>query len=323
MSWNEFDIIEQVFKRNMVEDDDVITGIGDDAALLRVPANEQLAVSTDTLVNGIHFPESTAAYDIGYKSLAVNLSDMAAMAASPRWVTLGLCLPNHDESWLRGFADGFFRLATEFGVQLVGGDITHGPLSINVTIMGTVPAGAALKRDGVKPGDQIYITGKPGMAALALTLLQGELQRDTGIPDDCLQRLNRPYPRVAAGIALRNIASAAIDISDGLAADLGHLLTASGCGAEINLEDIPLHEGLLLLNDEECWRHVLNMGDDYELCFTVAPDSEQLISNLSEKLDCPISPIGRALAGTGIIWRGSDGDSVTRQSSGYQHFQAK
>ncbi|MEX2353373.1 MAG: thiamine-phosphate kinase, partial [Gammaproteobacteria bacterium] len=257
MSLSEFDIIDQIFNQSRGAGRHVICGIGDDAAIIKVPDAHQLVVATDTLVNGVHFFEDAAPYDIGFKSLAVNLSDMAAMGAEPVWLTLSLTLPGSDPVWIKEFARGLFDLAGHYGVSLVGGDLSKGPLSITIQIMGTVPDNQALKRCGAKPDDDIYITGKPGMAALAVAILKGEIPGLELPSAACLERLNRPLPRVETGQALRDIASAAIDISDGLAADLGHLVQMSGAGAEIELAAIPLADELRQLDEKAQWSYVL------------------------------------------------------------------
>ena len=236
---SEFDLIRQYFTRPTPS---ALLGVGDDAALLQVSPGMELAVSVDMLVEGRHFSPQDGPGTVGHKSLAVNLSDMAAMGAAPRWATLALALPAADEKWLRGFAGGFFGLASKFGVELIGGDTTRGPLNICIQIMGEVPAGQALRRDGAKPGDEIWVSGTLGTAALALAFRQGRVELEQMEAAACLPSLYVPQPRVALGLALRGIASAAIDISDGLLADLGHILEQSQVGAEIHFEALPLHE---------------------------------------------------------------------------------
>lgn len=316
MPVSEFDIIEQVFKANALTGDNVICGIGDDAAIIEVPAGHQLLVSTDTLVSGVHFFADADPFDIGYKSLAVNLSDMAAMAASPVWMTLALTLPDNDSGWVRKFADGLFTLANQYKVALIGGDMSHGPLSITITIMGTVPSGQALKRSNAKPGDDIYVTGQLGMASYALDAL---MQKTTP-PRVCLDRLNRPQPRVQAGIAIRNSASAGIDISDGLVADLAHMLKASTVGARIELAAIPVYKALTKLDEAEKWKYALCSGDDYELCFTVAIRHRQLLEQIMKNSDCEFSRIGQITSEPGIRWMAPDGNDRQIYGTGYRHF---
>ena len=261
---SEFDIIARYFKRQRPERDDVLLGIGDDAALLQVPAGQQLVVAVDTLVAGRHFPEQTSAADIGYKALAVNLSDLAAMGATPAWATLSLTLPAVDGSLVTGICRWIFCLADEYSVALVGGDTTRGPLSVTVQVHGFIEPGKALRRDAANPGDAVFVSGVPGEAACALKqVLQGETPADT-----LLQRLNRPQPRVSLGQSLVGLASAAIDVSDGLLADLGHLLSASGCGATLWPDQLPSSPALQALPAGQVLDCQLNGGDDYELCFT-------------------------------------------------------
>ncbi|HET7675523.1 MAG TPA: thiamine-phosphate kinase, partial [Gammaproteobacteria bacterium] len=225
---DEFALIRRFFRRDVTRSD-VVLGVGDDAALLQTPAGTELAISTDTMVEGVHFPAGAPAHAIGWRALATNLSDLAAMGATPAWATLALTLPQADEAWLQEFARGFFELADQFGVALVGGDVTQGALTVTVTIHGHVPAGAALRRSGAKPGDRVFVTGKLGGAAAGLA----------AYPNDGRGRYLYPQPRVAEGVALRGFASAAIDISDGLVADLGHIAEASGVGAQMALEKVP------------------------------------------------------------------------------------
>ncbi|MGD2111948.1 MAG: thiamine-phosphate kinase, partial [Gammaproteobacteria bacterium] len=232
MADSEFDIIRRYFMPRGAGRDDVIAGVGDDAAVLRVPAEHELVVCMDTLVGDVHFPQATAPNAIGHKALAVNLSDLAAMGAEPAWATLALTLPENDADWLEQFSRGFFALAERYNVQLIGGDITRGPLSVTVQAHGFVPGGKALRRAGARPGELVCVTGTLGDAALALRLADRA-------PALLRQRLDYPEPRVAAGIVLRDRASAVIDVSDGLLADLGHLLEADGLGAALRIGDLP------------------------------------------------------------------------------------
>jgi len=235
----EFTLIERIRARAATRPD-VLLGIGDDAALLAVPAGQALVVTTDTLIAGVHFPAETAPADIGWKALAVNLSDLAAMAATPAWCTLALTLPDADGDWVDAFLDGFLELAEQHGVALVGGDTTGGPLSITVTAQGFVPSDVALRRDGAQAGDDIWVTGTLGDAAGGLA----QWQRQGLMSAKLRHRLDRPTPRVAAGLGLRGLAHAAIDVSDGLAADLGHVLAASRLGAEVELGRLPTSRSL-------------------------------------------------------------------------------
>ncbi|MCC2637923.1 MAG: thiamine-phosphate kinase [Moraxellaceae bacterium] len=312
----EFELIREFFRRP-VADAGVRLGIGDDAALLALPVGEELVVTTDTLVAGRHFPDSAAPFDIGWKALAVNLSDLAAMGAQARWVTLALTLPDSDETFLREFARGFFALAEREGVSLVGGDTTRGPLSITVTALGCVPAGLALRRDGARAGDDLYVSGCVGDAGLGLRLELGQwldelapLARDTA-----LQRLHRPEPRLALGLALRGMASACLDVSDGLAQDLGHLLAASDVGAELELSALPRSAALADIDSAFADILALTSGDDYELLFTASPEARKAIAALP--LAC--ARIGRVTAQAGLRFLRA-GVPVEMPVAGFTHF---
>lgn len=317
---SEFDIIRRYFEAHSPQRADVALGIGDDAALLVPPAGQHLAVSVDTLVAGVHFPLETDPAAIGHKSLAVNLSDLAAMGAEPAWATLALTLPTADEAWLAGFCAGFFALAREHGVALVGGDTTHGPLSITVQVMGFVPPGQALTRAGARPGDGIYVTGTVGDAGAGLRVAQSKLNLPALIGDQLKTRLDRPTPRVAAGLALRGLASTAIDISDGLAADLGHILEASGVGAELELARLPLSEALRNCGIQEPWRLAASAGDDYELCFTLPRGKEGEALAQLVALGCPVTRVGTVTAEPGLRCVNAAGQAVTLVATGYDHF---
>ncbi|HEX4044890.1 MAG TPA: thiamine-phosphate kinase [Gammaproteobacteria bacterium] len=274
---NEFDIIQQFFNRQPASMPGVILGIGDDCALVQVPADQILALTIDTLVAGVHFFESAAPADIGYKALAVSLSDLAAMGATPAWATLALTLPQNDKSWLAEFTNGFFTLADQYHTALIGGNITRGPLTITVQAHGLLPAGHAVTRQQAKPGDLIYVTNTLGDAGLALYALQHPELNISGLTP-CLQRLHRPTPRIAEGIALRSFASAMIDLSDGLAGDLQHLIDQSQVGAVVNIEQLPLSASLLQAVPLDIAYHLaLTAGDDYELCFTVPAALQTLV----------------------------------------------
>lgn len=312
----EFEIIREFFTQPFHEgrDESVHLGIGDDAALLAVPEGHELVVTTDSLVAGRHFLESAAAYDIGWKSLAVNLSDLAAMSAEPRWVTLAITLPASDENFLREFSRGFFDLAKKSKIALVGGDTTKGPLSITVTAMGIVPTGQALKRSAAKIGDDIYVSGPVGDAGLGLRLVldqwMDELSKEHA--DYVLQRLNRPEPRTEFGRKLRGIASACMDVSDGLAQDLGHLLNASNVGAELYLERLPRSAALVSLDSAFADVLALTSGDDYELLFTVSPDKK---SQLPENVHC----IGCITEEKSLRFM-RNGQAMEMPVAGFQHF---
>ncbi|HEX5054968.1 MAG TPA: thiamine-phosphate kinase [Gammaproteobacteria bacterium] len=316
----EFDLIEYLRKHNPVQRPDVLQGIGDDCARLRVESGYELAVTTDTLVSGVHFPADTPPHAIGYKSLAVNLSDLAAMGAEPAWVTLAMTLPRADMAWLASFAEGFFGLAERYGVQLVGGDTTQGPLSITVQAQGFIPQGQAITRAGARPGDYICVTGFLGEAGLNLLKYKGG---DLAITT-ARNRLNYPEPRIIAGIALRGIASAAIDVSDGLIADLGHILTQSGVGARLTLEDLPLSAAMLEDQDPaKMYELALTAGDDYELCFTIGEQHIERINQLQYDLKLPIKHIGNIQENPGLRIYRRGGEPLEIASGGYEHFSDK
>jgi len=318
---SEFEIIERYFNRPA---SGAILGIGDDAALIAVPPQTELAISTDALVCDKHFFADTDPYQLGHKSLAVNLSDMAAMGAKPRWALLALTLPDHlakHPTWLTEFSQGFCALAAEHDAVLIGGDTTAGPLNIGVQIIGEVPAGKALRRSGAKVGDDIWVSGQLGNAALAL---QHELQQITLAPDEigfCMPALLRPVPRIALGQRLLSLAHSAIDISDGLLADLGHLLKASGKSACIAMADIPCSMVLKkYLPHPMAVNCLLSGGDDYELCFTASKIKRDLIQQLTDELSVPLTRIGEIQAGNGLILRDADGNAMTWETRGYDHF---
>ncbi|CAO97575.1 thiamine-phosphate kinase [Erwinia tasmaniensis] len=271
MSCGEFELIARYFDRATCSRRDVEKGIGDDCALLSVPEKQTLAISTDTLVCGVHFLRDIHPADLAYKALAVNLSDLAAMGADPAWLTLALTLPQVNESWLKAFSDSLFELLDYYNMQLVGGDTTRGPLSMTLGIHGLVPQGRALKRSGARIGDWIYVTGTLGDSAAGLALLQHHVKIDDPVAHEALiKRHLRPMPRVLQGQALRDLASSAIDLSDGLISDLGHILQASACGARLNLDALPLSEVVKQNFPAQQTLHwALSGGEDYELCFTV------------------------------------------------------
>lgn len=317
----EFELIQYLAQAQTLQRDEVTLGIGDDAALLNIPDGHELVVSTDTLNIGVHFPEGSSAESIGYKSLAVNLSDIAAMGAEPIAVNLSLSLPEPDELWLKGFAAGFFALANRYNVQLIGGDITQGPLSISATIFGQAPRGQSIKRSNAQAGDLIYVTGTLGDAGAALLALQGELKL-TGMQQKALmQRLEQPEPRVEWGQELRGLASACIDVSDGLAADLGHILEQSKLGAIIYVDQLPISETLA-----ECfdlaggWSLPLQAGDDYELCFTIAETRQAELEALKSLQEVPITYIGIIEKRPGLHLQMPDGSMQTVAPKGYEHF---
>ncbi|AEW44616.1 thiamine-monophosphate kinase [Serratia symbiotica str. 'Cinara cedri'] len=271
MACGEFDLITHYFNRFKYLRQDVQLGIGDDCALLTVANTQLLAVSTDTLVSNIHFFPDIDPADLGYKALTVNLSDIAAMGANPSWLSLALTLPKIDEAWLKIFSDSLFEQLYHYNMQLIGGDTTRGPLSMTLTIYGLIPVGQALTRGGAQIGDWIYVTGTLGDSAAGLAILQGRLQvADINARNYLINRHLRPQPLVLQGQALRNLASSAIDISDGLISDLKHVLKASKCSAHINLDKIPLSKILSLhTSAKQALYWGLTGGEDYELCFTI------------------------------------------------------
>ena len=320
---DEFALIQRFFASHPVARRDVVLGIGDDAALLQVPAGHELVVSTDVFAAGVHFPEHTDPEAVGHKALAVNLSDLAAMGADPAWFTLNLSLPESDEPWLTAFARGLFRLADEYGVALVGGDTTRSrQIVIGIQIMGHAPAGMALRRRGARAGDGIYVTGELGAAAVALEFLEDRMPVDRKYHAAIRERLDRPMPRVREGRALRGIASACIDLSDGLVADLGHILEASGVGARVLLANIPLAP---VLQEPQVfrlagWEAAIAGGDDYELCFTVPPEREANLQECARRWKCGLRRIGRIEAEPGLRLIDPTGHPYTAQAQGYAHF---
>lgn len=319
MALSEFEIIQRFFHRGAISRQDVALGIGDDGAVVRVADGRDLVISTDMLISGVHFPADAEPDDIGFRSLAVNLSDLAAMGAEPAWATLVLSLPEAREPWLSAFARGFFSLADEASVQLIGGDITRGPLTITVSVYGSVPRGEALLRSGARPGDRIFVTGTLGDAAAAL---EPDLGTAPAIHTQVLrQRLLRPTPRFIVGVGLRGMASSAIDISDGLASDLGHIIEASGVGARIEVALLPLSEPLChLLMRQRAWKLALTGGDDYELCFTAPPRHGALVAGLAHSSDCAITQIGVIESERGLRWITPDGGLLPIARPGYRHF---
>jgi thiamine-monophosphate kinase len=323
----EFRLIDRIRERTAQGRDDVRLGIGDDAALLAVPEGQELAVAIDTMVEGVHFPRDTAPADLGWKALAVNLSDLAAMGATPAWALLALTLPRSGAAEARqrfvdAFAEGFAQLAQPHRLALVGGDTTGGPLTISVAVHGFVPPGKALRRTGAKPGDAVMVTGTLGDAAAGLHLLQrGGV--DGAQAAYLVERLHRPTPRIAAGLALRERASACLDVSDGLVADLGHICASSGVGAEIESALLPRSPALLgLFDDATACDFALSGGDDYELCFTVpAARAAEVQADLA-RLGCGATRIGRIVEGEGVRVRAEDGTWLEPAHRGWDHFAA-
>ncbi|MCC6716023.1 MAG: thiamine-phosphate kinase [Gammaproteobacteria bacterium] len=321
MSVSEFELIDRYFRRGGARRDDVAIGIGDDGAVLRPRPGHELVLVTDTIVAGVHFPVTMSAGDVGYRALAVNLSDLAAMGAEPAWCSLALTVPQADETWLHGFADGLLGLAERFDMQLVGGDTTRGPLTVTVTAHGWVPAGQSLRRAGAGAGDGVYVTGTLGDAAAGLRVLVGETECDADSGSALTRRFLRPEPRVALGQFLRGIASSAIDVSDGLAADLRHVLEASGRGAEVDLARLPISASLRACErGDAAIERALGGGDDYELCFTVPPGRESALGAWRAQDGVPLTRIGTVVARPGLRFVEAGGRVVDRHIAGYAHF---
>lgn len=320
MALTETSLIERYFRACGAQRTDVTLGVGDDAALLRVPADRELVATIDTLVSGVHFPPHTSAASVGHRALAVNLSDLAAMGARPAWALLALTLPQAEEAWLQEFAAGLGALAREHRVALVGGDTTQGPLCVTVQALGLVPPGEALKRSGAAAGDVLFVSGTPGDAAAGLALEQGRLKAPEGARQFLRERFLMPSPRVALGERLRGYASACIDVSDGLLGDAGKLAGASGVAAHIAFESLPLSEALRASVDDEAARRLaLSGGDDYELCFAV-PSAKvpRLLAELPPER-WSYARIGELQAGAGAqVLR--HGTVMEFSHSGYQHF---
>jgi len=317
---NEFEIIERFFKdAHPTSKGDLALGIGDDAAIINVPDDSELVLSMDTLVSGVHFLEDTAPEDIAIKSLAVNLSDIAAMGASPRWISLSLTLPSNDLDWIEKFALSFNTLAVENSLVLVGGDLTKGPLSITVQIHGINPKGKSLKRSGANPGDAIYITGSLGAAAYALKSIEDNILYPAATAIE-IQRLHRPEARIKIGTSLRSNATSCIDISDGLIADLGHILKASKVGADIKLADIPYSDSLEKLDKDKAIEMALTGGDDYELCFTLPSGIPDSVLNELESI-CPIYCIGTITnQASELCLLDENNDPYKLVTNAYRHF---
>ena len=315
---SEFDLIARYFTRAPRH---TTLAVGDDAALLSVSPGNDLAASTDMLVEGVHFFPDVDAQALGHKALAVNLSDLAAMGAKPRWAMLSLALPDADVQWLEGFSRGFFALADKHGVDLIGGDTTRGPRNICVQIMGEVGRGKALRRDGAKIGDHIWVSGQLGDAAAAVAHRRGELNLAQAALDRCRTRLDWPTPRIALGLELSALAHSAIDVSDGLLGDLAHICERSGVGAKVEYSAVPCSADLRPLRDQaRVVRAILAGGDDYELCFTAAPSRAAEIEALSTMLDITLTRIGGIVEGDAVAVVDATGRTLTVKDQGFDHF---
>ena len=315
---SEFSLIDRYFARPTPQ---AVLGPGDDCALLAPSPGMELAITTDMLVSGTHFLADTDPFQLGWKTLAVNLSDLAAMGALPRWILLAGSLPKAEEAWLEAFSNGLFACAGRYGVDLVGGDTTRGPLNLCITALGEVPAGAALRRDQAEPGDDLWVSGQPGLAALGLAHLQEKIRLPEALSLRCISALQRPLPRVELGLALREsgLAHAAIDISDGLLADIGHIAERSAVDLEVFETQLPrLPAGVPPELARQCQ---LAGGDDYELAFTASPARRNELAALAARLDLPLWRIGQVLAGSGSVrLLDFEGQAISLQHRGFDHF---
>ena len=302
-----------------------MSGIGDDGAITHVPENMRLITTVDSLVEGCHFTSDTSPYDVGFKAVAVNLSDIAAMGGEPCWATLALTLPQADTKWLSEFSKGLFTLLNKYKVQLIGGDTTRGPLTITIQINGLVPEGKALPRDSARAGDLIYVTGSLGDAGLGLLVAEGKRHLDQRHADYVSEKFLRPVPRIEQGIALRDIATAVIDVSDGLLSDLGHILDASQVGAKIIVDHLPLSDALthapkMETLETNSWDLALSSGEDYELCFTVPANKRSKLEDVMAQFTCPVTCIGEIQIERELQCVLSTGEKIQPARSGYDHF---
>jgi thiamine-monophosphate kinase len=319
MALNEFELIEKYFQKEL-GGFGVSLGIGDDCALLQAPPAKSIATSMDTLVGGNHFPKNADPELIAERALRVNLSDLAAMGAEPLWYTLGLTIPSADKHWLDGFSRGLYQVAHLYNCVLVGGDTTRGPLSVTIQVIGAVELDSALQRSRAKVGDTIFVTGHLGDGAAAVGVIKQELQVGKAAFNYFMSRYYRPTPRIAEGQLLCGIANAAIDISDGLMADLGHICRASGVGARIDLERVPVSEALSkLASQEQIIKWALSGGDDYELCFTVPPENVSKIERLIQQNKLAATAVGEIDRGSDVVCM-NKGKVLTVNKTGYQHF---
>ena len=318
----EFDIIKKYFTFEALRDDVVLAG-GDDCAIVSLPENKQLLLTTDTLISGVHFPENTSAEDIAYKAIMVNLSDLAAMGATPAWITLAITLPEIDESWLQAFSNQFYALLSKFNISLIGGDTTKGGLSITIQAMGFCDKNKILRRDKAETGDKVFVTGELGDASIGLQAVLNNLHDERLSP--CIQRFNRPEARVKFAEELVLYSKCAIDISDGLVADLGHILDASFCGARIQLSAIPVSASAQCYFDlynktETDWSMLLTQGDDYELCFTVNKNNQSAVEKLAKKHRLKLTCIGEITESRELNFVNLNGELVDFEQTGFKHF---
>jgi thiamine-monophosphate kinase len=314
----EFELIDRYFSRPAR---DATLGVGDDAALVEPAPGHELVVTTDTIVSGIHFLPDAEPRFVGHKALAVNLSDLAAMGARPRWALLAITVPKADEAWLSAFAEGFYDLARRHDVTLIGGDTTRGPLAITVTALGEVASGCALRRDGARAGDELWVSGQIGSAALALRHVRGDVRLKGNGLEACMARFERPIPRIELGKALVNVASSAIDVSDGLVADAGHICTSSDVGIEISYANVPSISDVTHLNRDQLVREALLAGgDDYELLFTVPAGESLQMDSISARVGLALTRIGCVVEGNGVRVVDESGEELAVDIGGYEHF---
>jgi thiamine-monophosphate kinase len=319
---SEFDLIARYFTRPLRHDSRAALGIGDDCALLTPAPGTQLAISSDMLVEGRHFFPNANPAKLGHKCLAVNLSDLAAMGAKPVAFTLALSLPEAKPEWLAAFSEGLFKLADAHGCELIGGDTTKGPLNICITVFGELPSGQALRRDTARAGDDVWISGTLGDARLALAGCRQEIMLDTAAIEAAAVRLDEPIPRVALGIALRGVAHAAIDISDGLIGDLGHVLQRSGVGATVNVDALPAGPTLERRSQDMRRRFALAGGDDYELCFTAPVSKRNAVAAAARAAATTVTRVGSIEATAGLRLTDADGAPLDLQLSSFDHFKS-
>lgn len=317
---DEFSAIRRFTKKQKLSRKDVVLGIGDDGAVVSTHAGHNLVLVSDVLVEGVHFFGNTDAHAIGYKALAVNLSDLAAMGAEPAWALVNLTLPRIDDDWLEDFTDGLLELAQQHRVQFIGGDTTKGPLTIGIQAGGWTPESKVLTRAGASANEDVYVSGTLGDAALAVAAIRGDVQLSEADLEIVSRRLHYPNPRVTLGLALRDVASAVIDVSDGLAADLEHLTNMSSVGCDLNLDRFPLSKThRRYLSETDDWQFAISGGDDYELCFTAATDKQEKIMQISSDLEIALTRIGSISSEAGVrITNG--GRQVDIATMGFKHF---
>lgn len=321
---SEFELIAKYFTRPVTQ---AVLGVGDDCALIEVSPGCELALSTDMLVAGTHFFADTDVQRLGHKTLAVNLSDLAAMGATPRAALLSLALPSADEAWVAAFAHGFFALADAYGVELIGGDTTRAPaggLALNVTILGEVPRGQAVRRSGARVGDDVWVSGTLGDAALGLAALKGTVQLETAQREYCVARQEMPTPRVALGLQLRGVATAMLDVSDGLAGDLAHIARASNVAARIELAVLPMSVALRAQPRDLAVRCALSGGDDYELCFTAPVAMRAAVESAGRAVQVAVTRVGSIVAAGAapVVYVDEAGGEIALQARGFDHFGA-